>query len=145
MSKNYSLSCFHWRKLQLIVLVPPCSALSLPLSAQTIGCSAHLSRFNVLNIVICLNCFSIELSIDFILGKSWWFEKAKLIKHKLWSACRPAAGRLVVTLRKKKLISWTKKAPNVFLNELNKKKKIKYNHFAITYKKHESFWEKGGV
>ncbi len=35
----------------------------------------------------------IYIFIDFILGKSWWLEKAKLIKYKLWSACRSAAGR----------------------------------------------------
>ncbi len=66
------------------------------LSAQTTD-AAHI--YLGLNIVICLNCFSI--SIDFILGKSWWFEKAKLIKHKLWSA----AGRLDVTLRKKNVFN----------------------------------------
>ncbi len=27
----------------------------------------------------------IYISIDFILGKSWWFGKTRLIKHKLWS------------------------------------------------------------
>ncbi len=31
----------------------------------------------------------IYISIDFSLGKSWRFEKAKLIKHKLWSAGLP--------------------------------------------------------
>ncbi len=46
-----------------------------------------------------------------------------------------AAGRLVVTLRKKKNYLTNKKnAPNVFLNQLNKKNETKYNHFAITYK-----------
>ncbi len=50
----------------------------------------------------------IYVSIDFILGKSWWFEKAKLITHKLWSGYRSAAVRLVV--RK------NKNSPNVFLN-----------------------------
>ncbi len=40
-----------------------------------------------------LNCFSI--SIDFILGKSWWFEKAKLIKHGYdqLTVCRWPLGR----------------------------------------------------
>ncbi len=35
----------------------------------------------------------------------------------LWSACRSAAGRLVITLRKKNnLFNEQKNAPNVFLN-----------------------------
>ncbi len=28
-----------------------------------------------------LYAWTVLVSIDFILGKSWWFEKAKLIKH----------------------------------------------------------------
>ncbi len=35
----------------------------------------------------------IGLSIDFILVKSWWFDKAKVIKHR---AINSDAGRLVL-------------------------------------------------
>ncbi len=40
-----------------------------------------------------------------------------------------------------------KNAPNVFLNELNKKNETKYNHFAITYIKNWTNWiaETGAV
>ncbi len=37
----------------------------------------------------------IGLSIDFILVKSWWFDKAKLIKH-IGDRLTADAGRLVV-------------------------------------------------
>ncbi len=50
----------------------------------------------------------IYISIDFILGKS------KLIKHKLWSVCRSAAGRLLVTLRKKNVFNEQKMLQTFF-------------------------------
>ncbi len=55
----------------------------------------------------------IGLSIDFILVKSCWFDKAKLIKHRR-STMMLAAWSLVK--KKKKNIWRTKNAPKVFLN-----------------------------
>ncbi len=82
--------------------------------------SPHLSRFNIWNIM-CLNCF---LSIDFILDKSWWFEKAKLIKQRLWSAyCS-----LVVTLKNKNVYLTNKQMLQTLI-----KNEMKYKHFAITH------------
>ncbi len=60
------------------------------------------------------HCYMLELfiSIHFILGKSWWFEKAKLIKHDQLTVCRWTLGRY---FKKQKLIfNEQKNAPNVF-------------------------------
>ncbi len=54
----------------------------------------------------------IGLSIDFILVKSWWFDKAKLIKHRR-STLMLAAWSL---LKKKKKCNEKKNDPKVFLN-----------------------------
>ncbi len=55
----------------------------------------------------------IGLSIDFILVKSWWTDKAKLIKQRR-STLMLATWSL---LKKKKKNIWrTKNAPKVFLN-----------------------------
>ncbi len=77
----------------------------LPLSAQSTGCSTHLSRFN---------CFSI--SIDFILGKLWGFENAKLIKHGYdqLTVCRWPLGPYFK--KEKTYLTNKKNAPNIFLN-----------------------------
>ncbi len=79
-----------------------------------LGCSAHLSRFNVKTLLYAWTCFSI--SIDFILGKSWWFEKAKLIKHGYdqLTVCRWPLGRYFN--KEKTYLTNKKNAPNVFLN-----------------------------
>ncbi len=52
----------------------------------------------------------IGLSIDFILVKSWWFDKAKLIKHR-WSTLMLAAWSL---LKKKKNYLTNKKCSRKF-------------------------------
>ncbi len=78
----------------------------------------HVLRFNFHSPhkLICLNCFSISIGLDFILGKSWWFEKAKLIKHGYdqLTVCRWPLGRYFK--KEKKLFNEQKNAPNVFLN-----------------------------
>ncbi len=86
---------------------------SMSLSAQTIGCSAHLSRFNFKTL---LYAWTVLVSIDFILGKSWWFEKAKLIKHGYdqLTVCRWPLGRYFK--KEKTYLTNKKNAPNVFLN-----------------------------
>ncbi len=64
-----------------------------------------------LSIDIFIMCDLYTVSIDFILGKSWWFEKAKLIKHKLWSVCRWPLG---CYFKKEKIYSMNKKMLQTF-------------------------------
>ncbi len=72
----------------------------------------HVLRFNFHSPhkLIWLNCFSISIGLDFTLGKSWWFEKAKLIKHGYdqLNVCRWPLGRYFKYEQKN--------APKVFLN-----------------------------
>ncbi len=73
----------------------------------------------------------IGLSVDFILVKSWWFDKAKLIKHKR-STLMLAAWSL---LKRKKHLT-NKKCSQGFskLTLWRKKNETSSNHFSITYK-----------
>ncbi len=73
----------------------------------------------------------IGLSIDFILVKSWWFDKAKLIKHRR-STLMLAAWSL---LKRKKTFK-NKKCSQGFskLTLWRKKNETSSNHFSITYK-----------
>ncbi len=75
-----------------------CTGVSMSLSAAQTRMQRTFTGLT-LNIVICLNCFSI--SIDFILGKSWF--EAKLIKHGYdqLTVCRWPLGRY---FKKKKRI-----------------------------------------
>ncbi len=69
----------------------------------------------------------IGLSIDFILVKSWWFDKAKLIKHR--------RSTLMLCLKEKKHLT-NKKCSQGFskLTLWRKKNETSSNHFSITYK-----------
>ncbi len=73
----------------------------------------------------------IGLSIDFILVKSWWFDKAKLIKHRR-STLMLAAWSLLK--RKKKTFNEQKMLPRFFKINFMKKKKKK--HSLITFPLH---------
>ncbi len=61
----------------------------------------------------------IGLSIDFILVKSWWFDKAKLIKHRR-STLMLAAWSL---FKRKKTFNEQKMLPRFFKINFMKKKK----------------------
>ncbi len=91
----------------------------------------------------------IGLSIDFILVKSWWFDKAKLIKHRR-STLMLAAWSLLK--RKKKHL--TNKKYSQDFSKLTLWKKIKtrnivyslfhyIQNWTILIGSYKLFWEKG--
>ncbi len=86
----------------------------------------------------------IGLSIDFILVKSWWFDKAKLIKHRR-STLMLAAWSL---LKRKKTFNEQKMLPRFFKLTLWRKK-TKHSlitfplHTKLNYFSYKLFWEKG--
>ncbi len=73
----------------------------------------------------------IGLSVDFILVKSWWFDKAKLIKHR-----RSTLMLAAWSLHKRKKHLTNKKCSQGFskLTLWRKKNETSSNHFSITYK-----------
>ncbi len=87
----------------------------------------------------------IGLSIDFILVKSWWFDKAKLIKHR-----RSTLMLAAWSLRKRKKKHLTNKKCSQGFSKLTLwRKKTKHSlitfplHTKLNYFSHKLFWEKG--